>query len=124
MIHNLILIYMKRLFSLLSLIMIALPVVPELVAVDARQAPVVEIRFTGHHFEPARLTVPAGIPFAIKVINQDRERIEFESFKLHREKVVEPGQDILVRIPALGPGSYDFFDDFHDDVAEGTITAR
>jgi hypothetical protein len=29
-----------------------------------------------------------------------------------------------VRLPALRAGSYDFFDDFHPDVPEGTIVAE
>ena len=115
---------MKRLFLLLSLIVITLPLTLQYVVADTKTTPVVEIRFTGNHFEPLRLTVASGTPFVIKVVNQDRKTIEFESFKLHREKVVEPGQAILVRIPALAPGTYDFFDDFDSDVAEGTITAR
>ena len=84
----------------------------------------VEIRFTQHHFVPQKIEVPAGEPLAIHVVNASRERIEFESFKLNREKVVEPGASIVMEIPALRAGTYDFYDDFHDDVPEGTITAR
>jgi len=50
--------------------------------------------------------------------------LEFESFSLNRETVVEPGQSITVRLPALSPGSYDFYDDFHQDVPEGSIVAK
>jgi cupredoxin-like protein len=82
-----------------------------------------ELRFEKHHFAPLTLTVPAGRPLLVKVINASDETIEFESFRLHREKVVEPGQTITVRLPSLSPGSYDFYDDFHQDVAEGSIVA-
>ena len=84
----------------------------------------IEIRFDQHRFTPSKVEVPAGVPLTIRVVNVSRERIEFESFKLNREKVVEPGASIVVQLPALRAGSYDFYDDFHDDVPEGTIVAR
>jgi cupredoxin-like protein len=85
---------------------------------------VVELRFENHHFVPQTITVPANQPLRIKVINASKETIEFESFKLNREKVVEPGESIIVRLPAMSPGSYDFYDDFHQDVPEGAIIAK
>jgi hypothetical protein len=83
-----------------------------------------EIDFANHHFSPQTLVVPAGQPLQIKVVNSSREKIEFESFSLNREKVIEPGESITVRLPALRAGSYDFFDDFHQDVTEGMIVAE
>ncbi len=85
---------------------------------------VAAIRFSGHHFTPQTLTVPAGRPLAIKVVNASNETIEFESFKLNREVAMTPGETIRVRLPALSPGSYDFYDDFHQDVPEGVIVAK
>ena len=85
---------------------------------------VVELRFENHRFEPQTVTVPANRAFRIKVINASKETIEFESFKLNRERVVGPGETIIVNVPALSSGSYDFYDDFHDDVPEGTIIAK
>jgi hypothetical protein len=82
-----------------------------------------EIDFSDHRFSPKMLVVPAGQPLQIKVVNLSREKIEFESFSLNREKVIEPGESITVRLPALRAGSYDFFDDFHQDVPEGKIVA-
>ena len=88
------------------------------------QDSVTEIRFDYHHFAPQTLTVPTGQPLMIKVVNSSKETIEFESFKLNREKAVEPGETITVRLPALSPGSYDFYDDFHQDVPQGSIVAK
>jgi plastocyanin len=85
---------------------------------------VAELRFDQHQFKPLKLEVPAGQPLAIKVTNASKETIEFESFKLNREKAVTPGETITVHLPALSPGTYDFYDDFHQDVPEGTIVAR
>jgi hypothetical protein len=85
---------------------------------------ITELRFDQHQFKPTKLDVPAGRPLIIKVVNASKETIEFESFKLNREKAVSPGESIIVRLPALSPGTYDFYDDFHQDVPEGSIVAR
>ena len=81
------------------------------------------IRFENHHFVPQILNVTAARPLVLKVINASKETIEFESFKLNREIAMTPGETITVRLPALSPGSYDFYDDFHQDVPEGAIIA-
>jgi Cupredoxin-like domain len=83
-----------------------------------------EIRFSDHHFTPQTLVVPAEQPLLLTVVNSSRERIEFESFKLNREKVVGPGETITLHLPPLHAGSYDFFDDFHQDVPEGVVLAK
>ena len=83
-----------------------------------------ELRFEGHRFSPANLTVPAGEAVTIRVVNASNETIEFESFQLNREKAVQPGEAIAVRLPALSAGSYDFYDDFHQDVPQGSIVAK
>jgi Cupredoxin-like domain len=84
----------------------------------------IALQFKDHHFTPQNLVVPAGQPLAISVANASKETIEFESFKLNREKAITPGETITVRLPALSPGSYDFYDDFHQDVPQGTIVAK
>jgi len=84
----------------------------------------VEIRFENHRFVPQLIVVHAEEQVLVKVVNASTERIEFESFKLNREKVVEPGKSVTITLPPLQPGSYDFYDDFHADVPEGTIVAR
>jgi len=85
---------------------------------------VVELRFENRRFIPQTSTIPANQPFKIRIVNASKEAIEFESFKLNREKVVGPGETVIVLLPALRPGTYDFYDDFHQDVPEGTITAK
>jgi Cupredoxin-like domain len=83
-----------------------------------------EIRFENHQFKPLTLIVPTGQPLTIKVINASNETIEFESFKLNREKAISPGESTLVHLPALSAGNYDFYDDFHQDVPQGNIVAK
>ena len=85
---------------------------------------VVELRFEGNAFLPAKLAVPANQAITIRVVNASKKTIEFESFRLNREKVVQPGETVAVRLPALSAGSYDFYDDFHQDVPQGSIVAK
>jgi len=82
------------------------------------------VRFEEERFEPGELVVQAGTPLQLRVVNQKTEAVEFESFELNRERVIQPGQEVTVYLPALAPGTYRFFDDFHKDTGEGTITAR
>jgi len=82
------------------------------------------IRFHDGAVEPGELVVRAQTPLRLRVVNETRDAIEFESFELNRERVVQPGAEIMVYLPALDPGSYKFFDDLHHGAAEGTITAK
>jgi len=90
----------------------------------AAEDTVVEMRFENRRFEPQSITVPANRPFKIKIVNVSKEAIEFESFKINREKVIGPGETVVISIPGLKPGTYDFYDDFHQDVPPGNITAK
>jgi hypothetical protein len=83
-----------------------------------------EIRLENGHFQPAKLSVTADNPFQIKVTNHSPAAIEFESFELHRERVVQPGETITIYIPALRAGTYRFFDDFNNSTPQGTIVAK
>ena len=76
-----------------------------------------------HRFAPSEVTVPAGERFRIDVENQDSTPAEFESSDLRVEKIVVPGGKITVMAGPLKPGAYKFFDDYHPDTANGTITA-
>src|SRR6266542_346118 len=66
------------------------------------------VRAAGGRFEPAELVVAAGAAFTVVVTNAGETPIEFESFELHRERVVQPGDTITVYISALAPGTYQF----------------
>ena len=90
--------------------------------VCADEAP--QLKFVHGQFEPTSFEIPADKAFKLSVTNQDASAIEFESFELNRERVVGPGETITVNLPKLDPGQYHFFDDFHHEVAQGTITAK
>jgi heme/copper-type cytochrome/quinol oxidase subunit 2 len=82
------------------------------------------LRFSGGTVEPAQLTLPANTPVKLQVINAGDAAVEFESFELHRERVVQPGQTITVNIPRLAPGTYQFVDDFSHGAVKGEIVSR
>jgi hypothetical protein len=49
---------------------------------------------------------------------------EFESSKLHREKVVPGGKEITIIIGPLKPGRYEFVGDFNRATAHGAIIVK
>ena len=77
-----------------------------------------------HRFTPAELQVPAGTKIRLLVRNSDPTPEEFESSELHREKVVPPGQEIVVIVGPLDAGTYGFFGDFHKETAQGRLIAK
>ena len=83
-----------------------------------------QLRFHAGNVEPASLTLPANTPVKLQVTNAGDAAVEFESFELHRERVVQPGQTITVYIPALPPGTYSFVDDFSHGAVKGEIVSR
>ena len=103
----------------------ALPLVA-FVAVGAHSADAaepVDLVLKDHKFVPSEVTVPAGVRFRIQVVNQDDTPAEFESNDLRVEKIAPPGISIAVNAGPLKPGTYKFFDDYHPDLATGTVTA-
>jgi plastocyanin len=64
-------------------------------------------------FSPAEVQAPAGARLRLEVTNHTAAAMEFESFDLNRERVVQPGQVVAVYLSGLAPGRYEFFDDFH-----------
>jgi len=107
----------------LLLAVVACPVTSHVACADGDEL-VFTIRAHDGHFEPSELLVPANRAFTIHVTSAEKTAIEFESFELHRERVVQPGATIRVLIPALAPGTYKFFDDFHHDTPEGSIIVQ
>lgn len=75
-------------------------------------------------FSPAELPAPAGEALTITVINQDPTPAEFESKPLKIEKVIAPNSQAVIKIKPQKPGSYDFVEEFHEDVAKGTLVVK
>ncbi len=66
-------------------------------------------------FEPAQLEAPTDGRIRLEVSNRTAVAIEFESFDLNRERVIQPGQQVTVYLSGLPAGRYEFFDDFHQE---------
>ncbi len=79
------------------------------------------ITIKNHKFEPNIITVPTGQKICLVVDNQDNTLEEFESSDLHREKIVMPKESINIILAPLAPGKYDFFGDFHQETAQGSL---
>lgn len=77
-----------------------------------------------HAFVPHELVVPQRQKIKLILTNEDPTPAEFESFELHREKVVGANGTVTVFVGPLDAGSYPFFDDFHRDTTTGTIIAK
>ena len=74
-----------------------------------------------HQFSPEELTVPKNQKIKLIIENQDSTAEEFESYDLNREKIVDGNQKITVFIGPLNPGTYEYFGEFHQETAHGTI---
>jgi hypothetical protein len=81
------------------------------------------ISVKNHRFEPVRLAAPANVPFTLRIRNLDSTPMEFESVSLRVEKVIVGNGEGLVRLRALSPGDYQFFDDFHQE-ARGALIVK
>lgn len=89
----------------------------------ARAEETYKLTLKDHRFTPSELTVPADVRFLIEVENLDATPAEFESGDLRVEKFVVGGGKITIRMRALKPGTYKFFDDYHPDDAKGAVIA-
>ena len=108
---------MRRIAFGLTFIMVALPIMAE-------DLPVFQLVAKGGRFNPTVIEVPAGKRFKIEITNEGPGAIEFESRDLKQEKVLAPGAKSFVVINALKPGTYKFFDEYHEATAQGTIVAK
>jgi plastocyanin len=102
-------------------VLIALLFIPAVsVAADAEY----RLSIHEHRFEPAELRVPAGKRIRLTIVNRDAAAEEFESYELHREKLVPGNSTGTVFIGPLQPGRYPFFGDFHPNTTTGVIIAE
>src|SRR5262245_13257499 len=83
----------------------------------------VPLTIENNQFQPAEVKVKANPPFVLLITNKNPKAAEFESKDLRVEKVVPAGKTVNVRVRALKPGSYAFFDDFNK-ATTGKIVAE
>ena len=85
-------------------------------SVHAQEATVsVQISVKNNRFQPTEIHASANKPIMLRVKNLDATPMEFESVTLRVEKVVTGNSEGIIRIRALSPGRYEFFDDFHPE---------
>jgi plastocyanin len=84
----------------------------------------IPISIKGHRFDPAEPTAPAGKPVVFEVSNRDGTPAEFESKALRVEKVVPGGGTVMVKVRALQPGRYRFYDDYHEESTVGFLVVQ
>ena len=77
-----------------------------------------------HRFTPTEITVPAGKKLKLIVDNQDATPEEFESHKLHREKVIAGNSKATILVGPLKPGTYEFVGEYHEATAKGKLIAK
>ena len=82
-----------------------------------------QITVQNRQFSPAELQAPANKPLVIVIKNNGAKAVEFESVSLRVEKVVAPNSQASVRVRALAPGRYEFFDDFNP-ATRGNLVAQ
>ncbi len=108
---------MRARFILLPFLLLAAPVHAQDAADDFT------LKLKGDKFSPDPLTVPAGQKVKLTVKNETAATAEFESADFSREKVVQPGSQIVVNIGPLDAGKYTYVNDFHRETS-GTIIAK
>lgn len=94
---------------------------PSIHAQDATAT--VQISVKNHRFQPAEIRAAANKPIILRIKNLDGTPMEFESVTLRVEKVVAGNSEGIIRLRALTPGRYDFFDDFHPET-RGTLLVQ
>lgn len=75
-------------------------------------------------FYPETIEVPSGARFKIVIVNEGPGPEEFESANPRREKVLAAGATSFLVFPALKPGVYPFFGEFHPETAKGQIIVK
>jgi len=92
--------------------------------VVAEELPTFRLTAKNGHFHPETIEVPAGARFKIVIINEGPGPEEFETENPRREKVLGAGATSFLVFPALKPGVYPFFGEFHPETAKGRIVVR
>lgn len=93
-------------------------------AVQAADKPEFTLVIKEHKFQPAELTIPAGVKVVLIVDNQDATPEEFESHELQREKVIPGNTKAKIFVGPLEPGVYPFFGEFNEATAQGKLIVQ
>lgn len=83
----------------------------------------IQLTYANGKFEPQEATAAADKPFIIRVKNMEAKAMEFESKTLKIEKVIAAKSEAVLKVRAMKPGRYEFFDEFNEK-ARGTVTVQ
>ena len=89
----------------------------------ADQAPIT-LTLKDHHFTPAEITLPADSQVTLLVTNADTTPAEFESDDFNAEKVLVAGQQEKIEVGPFKPGTYEFHDEYNEDVSKSRIIVK
>ncbi len=84
----------------------------------------VSLTLKDHRFTPAEVTIPANTRMKFMVKNLDPTPAEFESDDFKAEKIIPAGQEIMVMIPPLQPGTYEFHDEYNEDPSKSRLIVK
>ncbi|TAL99444.1 MAG: cupredoxin domain-containing protein [Rhodanobacter sp.] len=90
----------------------------------AADAPTYTLVLKNHRYQPSTLHIPAHSRIKLELINQDPSPEEFESNDFPAEKIVMPNSRMSLFIGPLKPGRYNFYGDFHQPTAQGTLVVE
>ena len=102
--------------------LVAAPIVSAVAAESAENQYLIQI--LDHEFSPKELVVPAGQKIKVMVENLDPTPEEFESYDLHREKMISANSKAAIFIGPLKAGTYKYFGEFHQQTAQGAIVVK
>ena len=74
----------------------------------------IDLTVKDKRFQPSEVRAPANKPILFRVKNMDPKSMEFESKSMRVEKVIPANGEATIRVRALKPGKYEFFDDFNE----------
>ena len=77
-----------------------------------------------HKFDPTEITIPANTKVKLLVKNLDSTPEEFESYEMHREKIIRGNSQAVIFIGPLEAGSYPFFGEFNQKTAQGRVIVK
>lgn len=86
--------------------------------------PAFTLTIKDHRFSPADLSVPANTRVKLTIKNLDATPAEFESRQFKAEKLIPAGREATLTIGPLNPGSYEYFDDYHENESKSRLIAK
>jgi len=86
--------------------------------------PALTLELKDHKFQPANPTIPADTKVKLTVRNLDATPAEFESEDFDVEKVIPGNSEITVNIGPLKAGTYEFYDEYHEDESTANLVVQ